>query len=75
MLKKIKIIIIGASGTIGSYLSNTFEKEHEIIRANRNSTGFQVDITSPASIENMYKKAGTFDALICTAGPTHVGPW
>jgi NAD(P)-dependent dehydrogenase (short-subunit alcohol dehydrogenase family) len=23
----------------------------------------------------MYKQAGAFDALICTAGPTYVGPW
>lgn len=70
-----KIIIIGASGTMGSYLSNSFEKEHEVIRADRNSSIIKVDITSPESIENMYKEVGAFDALICTAGPTYVGPW
>jgi NAD(P)-dependent dehydrogenase (short-subunit alcohol dehydrogenase family) len=70
-----KIIIVGASGTMGAYLSNALEKEHEIIRADRKGTGIQVDITSPESIENMYRKAGAFDAVICTAGPTYVGPW
>lgn len=70
-----KIIIVGASGTMGRYLSDALEKEHEIIRADRNSAGIRVDITSPEAIENMYKKAGAFDALICTAGPTYVGPW
>ena len=70
-----KIIIVGASGTMGSFLSNAFEKEHEVIRADRNSPDVQVDITSPEAIENMYKKAGAFDALICTAGPTYVGSW
>ncbi len=34
-----------------------------------------VDITSPEAIENKYKKVGPFDAVICTAGPTYVGPW
>jgi NAD(P)-dependent dehydrogenase (short-subunit alcohol dehydrogenase family) len=70
-----KIIIVGASGTMGTYLSNEFEKEHEIVRADRNSLYIKVDITSVEAIENMYKKVGIFDALICTAGPTYVGPW
>jgi NAD(P)-dependent dehydrogenase (short-subunit alcohol dehydrogenase family) len=70
-----KMIIIGASGTMGTYLSKSFEKEHEVIRADRNSSEVQVDITSPELIEDMYKKVGPFDALICTAGPTYVGPW
>ena len=70
-----KIVIVGASGTMGSFLSNAFETEHEIVRADRNSPNVRVDITSPESIENMYKSIGAFDALICTAGPTYVGPW
>jgi NAD(P)-dependent dehydrogenase (short-subunit alcohol dehydrogenase family) len=56
-------------------LANAFEKEHEVVKAGRGSENIQVDITSPESIEAMYKKLGAFDALICTAGPTFVGPW
>lgn len=70
-----KIIIVGATGTMGKYLSNAFEKEHEIIRVGSESGDFQVDITSVESIENLFTQAGSFDALISTAGPTHVGPW
>ncbi|MBC8051904.1 MAG: short chain dehydrogenase [Sphingobacteriaceae bacterium] len=70
-----KIIIVGASGTMGKHLTSAFEKEHEIIKAGSKSGDIQVDITSTNSIENMYKQAGAFDALISTAGPTYVGPW
>jgi NAD(P)-dependent dehydrogenase (short-subunit alcohol dehydrogenase family) len=70
-----KIVIVGATGTMGKHLSSAFEKDHELIKAASENAGIQVDITSPESIENMYKKVGAFDALICTAGPTYVGPW
>ncbi len=70
-----KIIIVGASGTMGKHLTSAFEKEHEVITAATTGSDLQVDITSIESIENMFKKVGPFDALISTAGPTFVGPW
>lgn len=70
-----KLIIVGASGTMGTYLSKAFENEHEIIRAGSKSGDVLVDITSVESIEKMFQQIGSFDALISTAGPTHVGPW
>jgi NAD(P)-dependent dehydrogenase (short-subunit alcohol dehydrogenase family) len=70
-----KIIIVGASGTMGKYLTSAFEKEHVIVRVGSKSGDFQVDITSPEEIEDFFKQVGPFDALISTAGPTYVGPW
>ena len=70
-----KIIIVGASGTMGKHLKSAFEKEHEVITAASKGCDIQVDITSTESIESLFKKAGAFDALISTAGPTYVGPW
>jgi NAD(P)-dependent dehydrogenase (short-subunit alcohol dehydrogenase family) len=72
---QMKIIIVGASGTMGRHLKNSFEKEHEVVTAATRGCDLQVDITSTESIENMYQHAGAFDALISTAGPTFVGPW
>lgn len=69
------MIIVGATGTMGRYLTNAFEKDHEIIKVSSNSGDIRADIASPESIENMYRQVGSFDALICTAGPTYVGPW
>ncbi|MCW3091453.1 MAG: short-chain dehydrogenase/reductase [Ferruginibacter sp.] len=70
-----KIIIVGATGTMGKYLARAFEKENEVVKAASKGGDIQVDITSTESIENMYKQVGAFDALISTAGPTYVGPW
>jgi len=70
-----RIVIVGASGTMGKHLRSAFEKEHEVITAASTGCDLELDITSTESIENMYRQAGTFDALISTAGPTFVGPW
>ncbi|HAS39800.1 MAG TPA: short chain dehydrogenase [Microscillaceae bacterium] len=70
-----KIIVVGASGTMGQYLTKAFEPAHEVIKVGRSQGDLQVDITSTESIENMFKQAGSFDALISTAGPSFVGPW
>jgi NAD(P)-dependent dehydrogenase (short-subunit alcohol dehydrogenase family) len=70
-----KIIIVGATGTMGKYLTGAFGKEHEIIKVASSGGDVKVDITSTGSIEAMYHQTGAFDALICAAGPTYVGPW
>jgi NAD(P)-dependent dehydrogenase (short-subunit alcohol dehydrogenase family) len=70
-----KIIIVGATGTMGKYLTNAFGKEHEIVRVADKGGDIRADITSTESIENMFRQVGPFDALISTAGPTYVGPW
>jgi NAD(P)-dependent dehydrogenase (short-subunit alcohol dehydrogenase family) len=75
MNTKKRIIILGASGTMGSYLATAFEKEHEVVRVASKSGDYQVDITSTGSIEKFFREAGEFDALVSTAGPTFVGPW
>jgi len=69
-----KIIIVGATGTIGKHVVTALEKEHEVIKAGSKSGDVQVDISSPESIEAMYKKVGPFDALVNTSGNGHFGP-
>lgn len=70
-----KIIIVGATGTMGRHLVSVLEKDHEIVTAASKDADIEVNITSAQSIKNMFLRIGAFDALICTAGPTYVGPW
>jgi NAD(P)-dependent dehydrogenase (short-subunit alcohol dehydrogenase family) len=68
-----KIIIIGATGTIGKVVTEELSKRHEIIKASRNKGDIQVDIQSPKSIETMYKHVGKFDAVVSTTGEGYFG--
>jgi NAD(P)-dependent dehydrogenase (short-subunit alcohol dehydrogenase family) len=70
-----KIIMVGATGTMGQHLVNALEKEHELIKVASSGSDIDTDITAAESIENMFRQIGSFDALINTAGPTYVGPW
>ena len=69
-----KIIIVGATGTIGKHVVAALEKEHEVIKAGSKSGDIQVDISSPESIERFFEQTGRFDALVNTSGNGHFGP-
>ena len=68
-----KIILVGASGTIGQAIDRELRERHDIVRVGRNSGELQVDITDPASIRRLFEQTGTFDALISAAGNAHFG--
>jgi NAD(P)-dependent dehydrogenase (short-subunit alcohol dehydrogenase family) len=70
-----KIIIIGAQGVIGSAIVSALEKDHQLIKVGRASGDIQANISDPASITEMYKKIGQFDAVICAAGDGYFGPF
>jgi NADP-dependent 3-hydroxy acid dehydrogenase YdfG len=69
-----KIVLIGAAGTLGSAVDKALNARYEIVRVGRKSGDFQVDITDPASIEQLFSKIGEFDAVVSTAGDVHFGP-
>ena len=69
-----KIVIVGATGTLGKKVTADLEKDHEIIKVGTKSGDIQADITDPVSLKQMFGKIGSFDALICAAGSGHFGP-
>ena len=68
-----KILLIGAGGTIGKIISPGLAEKHEIITAGRNSGDITVDVSSVASIENMFEKVRKVDACVCVAGDSYAG--
>ncbi|MBC3954929.1 short chain dehydrogenase [Pseudomonas triticifolii] len=69
-----KILLIGASGTVGSAIERELGSRHEIVRIGRNSGKEHVDISDSASIRAMFERVGSFDALICAAGSVEFVP-
>lgn len=67
-----RILVIGAHGTIGREIVNALSAEHEVLSASRSGSEIQVDITDPASIRAMYERVGNLDAVISAAGS---GAW
>ncbi|MDZ5472869.1 short chain dehydrogenase [Bacillus sp. 31A1R] len=68
-----KVLLIGANGTIGSAVRKELEENHEIISAGRTGADVTVDITSPESIQAMFEKVGKVDAVINASGATYFG--
>jgi NAD(P)-dependent dehydrogenase (short-subunit alcohol dehydrogenase family) len=68
-----RILLIGASGTIGRAVHQLMGGSHEVIAAGRNGAELTVDITSPDSIQAMYRAAGKVDAVVSASGSTYFG--
>lgn len=69
-----KIIIVGASGTLGKKVTEDLEKDHEITTVGTKTGDIRADITNPESLKKMFHQIGPFDALVNAAGSGHFGP-
>ena len=67
-----RIIVIGATGTLGSAIVAELEGRHEVIAAGR-SSGERVDITDLGSVHALFERTGPVDAVACAAGDAHFG--
>lgn len=63
-----KILVIGANGTIGSKVALHFKEKHEVITASRNAGDLRLDISSAESIQNLFNQLGKIDAIVNCAG-------
>ncbi|WDE00304.1 short chain dehydrogenase [Thalassomonas actiniarum] len=69
-----KILLIGASGTIGQAVAKALATDHEVIAANYSGEGFKVDIGNPESIRALLARVGKVDAIVSTAGLANFSP-
>jgi NAD(P)-dependent dehydrogenase (short-subunit alcohol dehydrogenase family) len=68
-----KIVIVGATGTVGKTAVGALQDRHEIVKVGKRGGDLHVDIADTDSIRALFKKIGAFDALVSTAGKVHFG--
>ena len=74
-LFQMKVVVVGATGTIGRAVVEALSPRHEIVPVSRRSTQHKVDLAEPASIRAMYDAIGAFDAVVCAAGEAKFAPF
>ncbi len=69
-----KLIIIGANGTVGSAISNELGARHELIRVGKSSGDIQLDISNTEQIQALFARTGKVDGVVVAAGHVHFAP-
>ena len=69
-----KILIVGATGTIGGPVAQALEARHEVIRAGHSRSPLTVDLADPASIKRLYARVGPVNAVVSAAGQAAFRP-
>ena len=68
-----KIIVIGATGTIGTAVVNALEARHEVVRASRHGY-VRVDVGDPESMSTLFASVSDIDAVVCCAANVQLTP-
>ncbi|MBM7345543.1 short chain dehydrogenase [Pantoea coffeiphila] len=69
-----KILVIGASGTVGQGIVNELSRDNQVIRVGKTRGDYQVDLTSEESVRALFAQTGNVDAVISATGGVHFGP-
>jgi NAD(P)-dependent dehydrogenase (short-subunit alcohol dehydrogenase family) len=69
-----RIIVVGATGTIGTPLAAALAERHEVVRVGNRKGDYQVDVADKGSIERLFQDVGPFDALVSLAGGARFKP-
>ncbi|MGF6771729.1 NAD(P)-dependent dehydrogenase (short-subunit alcohol dehydrogenase family) [Paraburkholderia sp. GAS199] len=69
-----KIVVIGATGTLGQAVAAELKARHEVIEVGATRGQYQVDSTDVASVERLFREIGKVDGVVTTIGKVHFGP-
>ncbi|UJB39988.1 short chain dehydrogenase [Streptomyces sp. A1-5] len=61
-----KVLVIGATGTIGSAVAHALEATHQVVKASR-SGPLRTDLEDPSSVDALFERVPDLDAVVCCA--------
>lgn len=62
-----KVLVIGATGTLGSAVADALEDaSHQVVKASRNGP-VRVDLEDPATLDGLFDEVPDLDAVVCCA--------
>jgi dTDP-4-dehydrorhamnose reductase len=70
-----RILVVGASGTIGSAVVGALRGRHDLVLASQQKSPEAVDIMDPASIRALFARIGRVDAVVNAAGRAAFKPF
>lgn len=69
-----KVVVIGATGTIGRAVADALAEKHEVVRVSRTEGDHTADIEDAASLAALFGATGPVDAVVCCAGRASFKP-
>lgn len=69
-----RVLVVGGTGTIGRAIVAALSTGNEVVSASLQRADVKVDVSKPASIRQMYRSLGKFDAVVCAAGQAKFAP-
>jgi len=72
--RRLRILLVGASGTLGRAIATELAARHEVIGAGRTSGEVRLDLTDVSSIRRALEQAGELDAVVGVAGRVTFAP-
>lgn len=69
-----KILVIGATGTIGKAVVEVLQTSHDVVAASRSRAAHRVDVTQEASLAALLQALGPVDGIVSLSGGAKFAP-
>jgi len=66
MIGDMKVLVIGATGTVGTAVTSALEASHQVVKASRRGP-VRVDLEDPSSLDALFDDVPDLDAVVCCA--------